>query len=214
MRNKKLLSWVVFLILPIAVIGMVMTVNGGDFSHSRQHAMTDNIVTTRFSMHRIRLGGSGLSLSSPEDFKRLILSVEKPSMLPSASLGPESDVVSSEIFQYEKNGVEIKIEYLVYANDANITLQDLRSHYGADLKRLSQEIAVTYSVEDIQRSGIDGFIVEAQYPVQHLDKQLRFDVLTFVKLNQLWRVTAKYKDCDQKGQVLLRWMLESIQILA
>ena len=210
MRYKKILIRAIWVILPFVVIGVVMTVNGGDVHHSQQGSLSEHNDITRLAMNRIQLGNSGLSLSSPEDFDLLTASAA----ISPSSAENNSEVVFSEYFQYEKNGVNIKIDYLTYANDARLTLEDIRTHYLVDLNRLQDESAVKYSVNNIQRSGIDGFIVEAEYPVQFLDKHVRFDVLTFVKSNRLWRVTAKYKDCDQKGQVLVRWMLESIRILS
>lgn len=210
MQYKKLFTRIIYIVIPFACIGIFMTVDGSIFQPSIlvQPSTESSSATTRFKMDRVQLGTSGMSLSSPDTFSSL---PQSNSVSPIAKTAA-ADMLHSESFQYDSNGVVIDIDFLSYAESTEINLGIIRKQYENDLEQLKQTQKVSYTVKAIERSGIAGIIVDAEYPVQHLQKIQRFEVLTFVLQNQVWRVTAKYKDCDQKGQAMVQWMLESIQI--
>jgi len=210
MQFKKLFIGIAAIIVPFGSMAIFMTVDGNTFPQLRfiPLAKTIDAETIRFKMDRVNLGQSGLSLSSPNEFTRLT----QNSRVTPVVQATEITMLQSESFQYTNNGVIINIDYLTYANDTRISLREIRAQYKKDLVRLKQNQNVVYKLNTIERSGIEGLLVDAEYPVQHLDKTQRYEVLTFVLLNQLWRVTAKYKDCNPKGQALVKWMLASIQI--
>jgi len=214
MQYKKILARTLYVVVPFACIGIFMTVNGSVFPASEffvkntTAVATTTATTTRFNMDRVQLGNSGLTLSSPSAFS----AVATNSSVKPVAKTTAADLLRTESFRYDNNGVIIDIDFLTYVEDAKVSLENIRQQYEKDLAELKQSQNVSYSVHPTERSGIAGIIVDAEYPVKHLQKIQRFEVLTFVLQNQVWRITAKYKDCDQKGQAMVQWMLESIQI--
>jgi len=133
----------------------------------------------------------------------------------------ENTHVSREQYRYEQNGVSITVSFVMYATGLVPTVEEitqtiverLMNAPGLELVDFKYDNAVALDSSRNEVTGMRTIFHSAKYLMQPFSKEIHYEVRNYLSGNQHWMITASYKSCDSKGQILTQKFLNTLSVI-
>ena len=114
-------------------------------------------------------------------------------------------------YQYASNGVRIFVEHNQYLNNMP-GMKEARGQIHERLQGMTGLELVGLDEATISQNGLVGTKITARCLMMPFAKQMIYQIKLLMQDNNLWLVTASYKECDTAGKQLVSAIMDSISV--